>query len=65
MGLEKEINDELNRVARSTPSSLKANVTGEPQRVSALDVLHEYVVPMLQAQRDAILRLAREVEKLT
>ena len=65
MGLEKEIQDELDQVARSTPSGLEADVTGEPQVVSALDILHEYVVPMLQAQRDAILRLAREVEELT
>ena len=65
MGLEKEIRDELNRTARMGPTTLRADVTGEPQIVSAMEMLRDYVVPMLDAQRDAILRLAGEVDNLT
>jgi hypothetical protein len=67
MELEHEIRDEFDRV---WPDEETEGAEAELRRAVAIeappeDALANVVFPMLQAQRQAILRLAREIEQIS
>ena len=64
MGLEQEIREELERAVAATPVAREAFIVGS-RTLEPMEVLEGLLLPMFVAQRNAILRLAREIEQLT
>jgi hypothetical protein len=62
--LADEIQKELDMAVKSSAAGLGALTEG-PQTLDAMGAFENIALPMLMAQRGAILRLAREVEQLS
>ncbi len=63
MSLEQEIRQQLDTGATSSPAAKRALSEG-PQDLDAMGTIENLVIPMLFAQRDAIVRLAREIDEM-
>lgn len=60
MSLEDEVQHIMDLGARATPAGIRA-LTEDPQCIA--DPVSELVMPMLTAYREAILRVAREIDE--
>lgn len=64
MGLHDEIDTELRRVAESAPWNLESQAAGQAIEGSAERLLAESVIPLLNAHREALLKIAAAVDRL-
>lgn len=61
MGLEEDIQRMVDMGVQATPAAIRAYTEG-PQEVP--DPIAELILPMMAAHREAMLRMAREIDSL-
>lgn len=64
MSLRDEIDAELRRVTEAAPWNLQSQLGGAPVEGSAVTLLVQTVIPLLNAHREALLKLASAVDAL-
>ena len=61
MGLESELRTAIDSALDPVVEQIK---TGRPQDLDAMQAIERLVLPVIASERDAILRVAREVDNL-